>query len=150
MHAEGLREVVQQSHRIRATTVHRYATFIKFQVDAHAITLLPTKEPLQQVHHASFMVTNDDVDAIINPWPEEWCGPLAEPFPEEQNAEEPPLHQVNGEKHEGDDTQDDPSQEHIKDDDDMDDLDQHPSEQPPSRDPVQMQNWVQPKDGQSS
>ena len=84
-------------------TIHRYTAFIKFQADVHAITLFPTKDPLQQVYHASFMVKNDNVDAIINLWLEEWCGPLAEPLPEEKNAQEPPLHQVNGEELEGDD-----------------------------------------------
>ena len=44
MHAEALREVVQHSHRIRTATVHRYVAFIKFQADAHNITLLPTSE----------------------------------------------------------------------------------------------------------
>ena len=45
------------------------------------------------------MVTDDDVDAIINLWPEEWHNPLVEPLPQEQNAEELPIHQVNGEYH---------------------------------------------------
>ena len=53
------------------------------------------------------MVTNNNVDAIVNLWPEEWCGPLTEPLTEEQNAQEPPIHQVNGEEHEGDDYQED-------------------------------------------
>ena len=58
------------------------------------------------------MVTDDDVDAIVNIWPEEWSSPLAKPLFEEQNveekkAEEPPIHQVNGEEHEGNNSQDD-------------------------------------------
>ena len=69
------------------------------------------------------MVTDDDVDAIVNLWSEKWHGPLAELLPEEQNAEEPPIHQVNDEENEGNDTQDNPSQDHIEDDDDMDDSD---------------------------
>ena len=77
------------------------------------------------------MVTNEDMDAIINLWLEEWHGPLAELLPEEQNTEGLLLHQVNGEYHEGDDTQDDPLQEHIEDDDDMDESDHHPSEHQP-------------------
>ena len=81
-----------------------------------------------------FMVTNEELDAIINPWLEEWHGPLAKPLPKGQNAEEPSLHQVNGEEHEGDDTQDDPSQEHIKVDYDMDESYHHPSEHQPSQD----------------
>ena len=69
MHAEVLHQVVWNSHGIRAVTVLKYDVFIKFQDDAHDITLLPTKDPLKQVHHADFMVTNEDVDAIINLWP---------------------------------------------------------------------------------
>ena len=47
------------------------------------------------------MVTNEDMYAIIKFWSEEWRDPLAEPLCEEHNAEEPLLHQVNGEEHEG-------------------------------------------------
>ena len=71
---------------------------------------------------------NDDVDAIVNIWPEAWYGPLAEPLPEEQVAKEPPIHQVNAKEHEGNDTQDNSSQYHIEDDDDMDESDHHPVE----------------------
>ena len=49
------------------------------------------------------MVTNDGVDAIVNIWLDKWRGPLAELLPEEQNAEEPPIHQVNAKEHEGND-----------------------------------------------
>ena len=71
--------------------------------------MLQTKDLLQHIHQVSFMVTDDDVDAIVNLWLEEWRDPLAEPLPEEKNAEEPLLHQVNGEEHEGDNTHDDQS-----------------------------------------
>jgi len=57
--------------------VHRYDTFIKFQANTHTLTLLPIKDPLKQVHHADFMVVDEDMDAIINIWLEEWCSPLA-------------------------------------------------------------------------
>ena len=73
--------------------------------------MLPIKGPPQKIHQARFIVTDDDVDAIVKLWPEEWRGPLAKPLPEEQNVEEPPIHQVHGEEKEGDDTQGDPSQE---------------------------------------
>ena len=122
--------------------------FVKFQGDVHNINLLPTKDPLRQIHQAIFIVTNDDVDAIVNLWPEEWRDPLAEPLPEEQNVEEPPIHQVNDEDHEGNDAQEDPSQENMEDDDDMEDSDQHPLEQPLGGD--QTQNCVQPEEGHSS
>ena len=89
--------------------VHEYAAFVKFQAEVHNIILDPTRDPIKQVHHTDFMVTNKDVDAIINLWPEEWHDPLAEPLPEVQDAEEPLLHQFHGEEHEGDDNQDDPS-----------------------------------------
>ena len=79
------------------------------------------------------MITDDDIDAIMNIWWEEWRGPLAEPLPKGQNVEEPLLHQVNGEEHEGDNNQDDPSQEHNEDDDNIDDSDHHAFERPPSQ-----------------
>ena len=84
------------------------------------------------------MVKDDDVDAIVNLWLKEWCGPLEDPLSKGKNPNEPPIHQVIGEEHEGDDAQDDPLQEKMEDDDDMDDSEQHPLEGPPSRDPVQM------------
>ena len=96
------------------------------------------------------MVTNDDVDAIVNLWPEKWHGPLTESLAKEQNAKEQPIHQVNVEEHEGNDTQDNPSQGHIADDDDMDDSYQHPSEQPHTRDRAQTQSCVHPEEGESS
>ena len=57
------------------------------------------------------MVTDDNVYAIVNLWPYKWHRPLIEPLPEEKNVEEPPIHQVNFEEHEGNDTQDNTSQE---------------------------------------
>ena len=104
MHSEALHQVSQQLHRLRTTTVQRYSSFIKFEVDVHNINIFPIKGPPRQIHQAKFVVTDDDVDAIVKLWPEEWRGPLAEPLLEEQNVEEPPIHQVNGEEQEGDDT----------------------------------------------
>ena len=49
------------------------------------------------------------------------------------HQQEPPLHQVNGKEHEGDDNQYDPSQEHNEEDDNINDLDHHASENPPSQ-----------------
>ena len=83
LHIEALRDVIHRSHRIHVATVHRYATFIKFQAEAHNIILEPTRDLIKQVHHTDFMVTNEDMDAIINLWPEEWHNPLAEPLLEE-------------------------------------------------------------------
>ena len=107
LHVEVLHDVVHRSHRIHAATVHRYIEFINFQAKAHNIILLPTKNPIKQVHHADFMVTNEDMDAIINLWLEEWCSPLANPVSKEKDAEEPLLYQVHSEEHEGNDNQDD-------------------------------------------
>ena len=87
---------------------------------------MPVKGPPQQIHQAKFIVTDDDVDILVKLWPEEWHGPLVEPLPEEQNVEEPPIHQVQGEEQEGDDTQGDPSQENLEDDDDTEDSYYHP------------------------
>ena len=128
--------------------MHMYASFVKFEADIHNINLLPTKAPHRQIHQARFNVTDDDVDAIVKLWPEEWHGPLAKLLHEDLNAEEPPIHQVNGEYQEGDDAQADPSQENKEDDDDMEDLDPHPSVQPHAED--QMQTRVQTEEGQSS
>ena len=82
LHVKALFQVVQQIHQIRTATVQRYASFIKFEVDMHQINLLPLKGPPRHIHQARFVVTDDDVDAIIKLWPKEWCGPLAEPLPE--------------------------------------------------------------------
>ena len=54
-----------------------------------------------------FMVTDEDMDTIVNLWSKEWHDLLVEPLPEGHNVEEPLLHQVNGEEHEGNDNQDD-------------------------------------------
>ena len=62
------------------------------------------------MHHAGIMVTVEDVDAIINLWPEEWHGPLVETLPKGQDEEDPPLHQVHGEGNERADGQDNRSQ----------------------------------------
>ena len=96
------------------------------------------------------MVTNEDVDVIINIWSEEWRNPLAKSLPEEQNAEEPLLHQVNGEEHEGDDKPDDQSQEHNEENDDINDLEHHELECLPSQEHVQKQMHAQQGEGHSS
>ena len=114
--------------------MHRNASFVKFEADIHNINLLPTKAPHWHTHQARFIVTDDDVDAIVKIWPEEWRGPLTEPLLEDLNAEEPPIHQVNGEYQEGDDSQVDPSKENMEDDDVMEDLDMHPSAHPHAED----------------
>ena len=81
LHTEALRQVVRQIHRIRTATVQMYASFIKFEADMHQINLLPLKGPPRHIHQARFVVTDDDVDAIIKLWLEEWRDPLAEPIP---------------------------------------------------------------------
>ena len=98
LHVEALRQVVRQIHGICTTIMQRYGSFIKFEADMHQINLFPVKGIPQHIHRARFVVTNDDVDAIVKLWLEEWCGPLVEPLPEEQNVEEPPIHQVQGEE----------------------------------------------------
>ena len=66
--------------------------------------LEPKKDPAKQVHNAGFMITNNDVDAIIPEWPNEWHSPLVEFLPKEQNQEDPPVEQGNGQgNREGDD-----------------------------------------------
>ena len=92
MHAEALWEVVRKNHRIHATTVHRYATFVKFEADIHNRNILPTKAPHWQIYQARFIVTDNDVDAIVKLWPKEWCGPLVEILPEELNVEQLRIH----------------------------------------------------------
>ena len=83
--------------------VHRYASFINFQVGAHNMILEPKKGSSRQVHHAGFMLMDEDVDAIINLWLEEWRSPLVEPLPEGPDEEDPLLHQVRDEGNEGGD-----------------------------------------------
>ena len=43
----------------------------------------------KKAHLVGFMITNDDVDAIFQEWPEEWRDPLAEPMVEGGNQEDP-------------------------------------------------------------
>ena len=114
----------------------------------HNINLFPVKGPPWKIHQAVFVVIEDDVDAIVKLWPEEWRGPLAEPLLEEQNVEEPPIHQVHGEEQECDYNQGDPSQENLEDDDDMEYLGQLPSVKPHAEE--KMQTCVQPEEAQSS
>ena len=85
LHVEALRDVVHRSHQIHAATVHRYAAFINFQARAHNMILEPKKDSARQVHHAGFMLKDEDVDEIINIWLEEWNGTPAEPLPEGQD-----------------------------------------------------------------
>ena len=66
IHIEVVCDVVHRSNKIHVATVHRYVTFIKFQSKAHNIILEPIREPIKQVHHVEFMVTNEDVNVIIN------------------------------------------------------------------------------------
>ena len=107
--------------------MQRYASFVKFEADMHQINLLPVKGPPRHIHQAKFIVTDEDVDAIVNLWLEEWHGPFAEPLPQDQSVEEPSIYQVQGEEQEGYDTQGDPWQENLEDDDDTKDSYHHPS-----------------------
>ena len=44
-----------------------YASFVKFEVDMNNIlNMLPIKGPPRQIHQARFVVTDNDVDAIVN------------------------------------------------------------------------------------
>ena len=83
--------------------VHKYATFIKFTAVVHNIILDPTRDVDKQVHDDGFMVTDEDVDAIIHLWPEEWRDPLGEPLPKGQEEEDPIVQQVHVEGNEGGD-----------------------------------------------
>ena len=66
------------------------------------------------------MITNVDVDAIIQEWPDEWHNPLVEPLPKEQHQEDPPVNQGNGQENgqgkDGGDGQDNQSQEEEEED----------------------------------
>ena len=97
LHAEAVQQVVRKTHRIHTKTMQRYASFIKFEVDMHNINLLPIKGPSRKIHQAIFVVTNYGVDTIVKLWLKEWHVPLPEPIPEENNVEEPPIHQVHDE-----------------------------------------------------
>ena len=119
--------------------MHRYVAFINFQADVHNMILELKKDLEKKVHHAGFMVTDEDVDALINLWLEKWCSPLVEPLPEGNNAEEPPLHQVNDEENEGDENKDYMSQERNEDDDNIDKSEHHVSNHPPIQDHAQKQ-----------
>ena len=50
-------------------------------------------DPTKQAHQTGFMITDDDVDTIVMEWPDEWCSPLVEPLPKEQNQEDPSTNQ---------------------------------------------------------
>ena len=50
LHAKVLHDVIRQSNRVIAATVHRYTSFINFQVSVHNTTLEPNKEPTKQAH----------------------------------------------------------------------------------------------------
>ena len=67
------------------TTVHSYATFINFQDKGHNMILESKRDSAKQVHHVGFMFTDEDMDAIIHLWLEEWHGPLEETIPEGQD-----------------------------------------------------------------
>ena len=63
--------------------------------------LEPKNDPTKQAHQARFMITDVDVDAIVQEWPDEWRDPLAKLLPEEQNQEYPPVNQDNGQGNDG-------------------------------------------------
>ena len=63
--------------------------------------LEPKKDLARQVHHAGFMLKDEDVDPIINLWRKQWRGPLEKVLPKGQNEESPPHHQVHDEVNEG-------------------------------------------------
>ena len=73
--------------------VHRYVAFINFHAAAHNMILEPKNDLAKQVHYVGFMITDEDVDAIVQDWPKEWCSPLVESLPEDQNQEYPPANQ---------------------------------------------------------
>ena len=83
------------------------------------------KDSSRQVQHVGFMLKDEDVDAIINLWLEEWSGPLAKSLPEGSDEEEPPLHQVHDECNEGGDGYDN----QVKDEEEQDDNDRHSSDE---------------------
>ena len=68
LHGEAMRDVIWWSHRIRAVTIQRYAAFINFQASVHNIIMDPSKDPTKQVHQAGFMITDANVDAIVQHW----------------------------------------------------------------------------------
>ena len=56
----------------------------------------PNNDPAKQAHNAGFMITTDEVDAIVKEWPEEWCVPLTERLAEGEDQGDPPNDQGNG------------------------------------------------------
>ena len=52
-------------------TVHRYDAFINFSVGVHNMILEPKKDLVKQAQNPRFMITNVDVDTIIQEWMDE-------------------------------------------------------------------------------
>ena len=111
--------------------------------------ILETKrDSTKQVHHVGFMVMDEDVDAIINLWLEEWHEPLVEPLPEREDEEDPPVHQVHGEGNEGGNGQGNQSEnEEEQDDDDRHSSDQSDSQHTPSPEHVYTQTQTRKHEG---
>ena len=89
LHAEALRNVIMQSSRVWATTMHRYVTFINFHDGACNMILELKNDPTKQAYQEVFMINDDDVDTIVKEWLDEWCRTLAETLPEGEYQEDP-------------------------------------------------------------
>ena len=75
LHNEVLCDVIKKKHRVREVTVQKYSLIIKFQDSVHSIILEPWWDPDKQAHQEGFMITNVDVDTVIQDWPTEWRVP---------------------------------------------------------------------------
>ena len=78
LYAGALRDVIKHQHRLQAATVQKYTSFTNLYDGVHNIILEPRKDPKKKTKPVHFMIIDQDVEALIQEWLDEWRVPVDE------------------------------------------------------------------------
>ena len=71
-----LHMVVNQYPRLSPSLYKQYCHIAEFKEDFHRAYVKARKDPMETWHPLPYLVTEDDLLAVVQDWPEEWMTPL--------------------------------------------------------------------------
>ena len=102
MHGETIRHQVKNMYKLNNATVHGFHQVVRFEIGAHNVNMQPRREQQHQIFPTKFIMTEEEVEVILNDLPKKWRvlvpedqlrqekGQLQEENPDEGKEEEYP------------------------------------------------------------
>ena len=73
MHGEGITNQVKNMYILDNAIVQRFRQIIRFEIGPRHINMQPRQDEQHQSFPTKFIMTEEEVEEIVNDWPKEWC-----------------------------------------------------------------------------